>query len=93
LRKVPGKNIFVADGTITISESNVFDGPFTLIVLKGDLIIEGNVLSNGMFVVPHGKILFSRAGLCDGDRNVGNYEDRESVLGRQVVNGIFIAPE
>jgi len=90
---VPGKNIFVADGSITISESSVFDGPFTLIVLKGDLVIEGNVLSNGMFVVPDGKILFSRAGLCDGDRSIGNYEDRESVLGRQVVNGIFIAPK
>jgi len=61
--------------------------------MDGDLVIEGNVESNGMFIVPDGKILFSRAGLCDDDDNAGNYEDWESILGRQVVNGIFIAPQ
>ncbi|MCF7834854.1 DUF11 domain-containing protein [Candidatus Gracilibacteria bacterium] len=80
LKKVPSKQIYIikGNGTLTIKQLNsYFNKPFTLVVKGMDLVVEGSVNTNGMFIVQGGKISFK--------------EDPNSRCeATQVVRGIFI---
>ena len=80
IAKVPGKEIYVFDGKdtraqITIGKLSNMNKPYTIIVKNGDLFISDSIDSNGMFIVPDGKIYFKTT------------DCRQA----QTVKGIFVA--
>lgn len=79
IAKVPGENIFVltTDTDVSYQENVDLEWTVTIIVKGWDLIINGNITRNTMFIVPDGTIFFRPS-----DCNL-----------RQVVNGIFLAWE
>lgn len=76
-KKVPNKDIYILLGgtSVTLKKNANVTKPFTLIVKDADLIIEGNIDVNGMFLVQNGTIKFINSE-CNN---------------QQVVKGIFVA--
>jgi hypothetical protein len=69
--------------------------PFTIIVQQGNLIVRGDVASNGLFIVPNGTIRFddNNNGCTPDGVDAGMNQSlttRDGKHQRQVVNGIFI---
>lgn len=79
-KKVPNKDIYILYGNgndITLIKDANVTKPFTLIVKNANLIVDGDIDVNGMFIVNDGKIKFK-------DDNCNK---------QQIVKGIFIAKE
>lgn len=77
-KKVPNKDIYILEGNN--NDIQVINGasilqPFTLIVKNANLVINGNIDVNGMFIVQNGTIKFTDT----------------SCKGQQIVKGIFVA--
>lgn len=77
-KKVPNKEIYILYGNNNdlniINWANI-SKPFTLIVKNANLVIDGNIDVNGMFIVQNGTIKFNDT----------------SCKGQQIVKGIFVA--
>jgi hypothetical protein len=106
IKKVPGRAIWVLSAqrdadTIVIDENFKHDTPFTLIIDQGNLMIVGDITSQGMIIVPNGTLRFEHdtqaCSARDIDRGVRQDLYRrpgdEEIHQRQIVNGIFIANE
>lgn len=102
VKKVPGQLMWIvtvpANWYLLVDEKFIQANPFTLIVRWWGLIVRGNVSSNGMFIVPDGKILFvDKNNWCDpmalDAHDNQSLTMRNGKHERQVVNGIFIAGE
>jgi hypothetical protein len=72
-KAVPSKLILYRENE-DVRVSNNYDEPFTMIVDRGDLIIEEDIDVNGMFIVKDGRIIF----------------ESEDCNDRQSAKGIFI---
>lgn len=57
IAKVPGRNIFVVEGSIVYEHASSL-GSATLIVRNGDVVVHGNVPDDLLLVVPDGTISF-----------------------------------
>ncbi|MFZ2151142.1 MAG: hypothetical protein WAZ12_05195 [Candidatus Absconditicoccaceae bacterium] len=81
IRKVPSKQIYIIKGTgkLTLKQLNsYFSKPFTMIIKGMNLVVEGSLKTNGMFVVKGGKISFKE-------------DPSNRCVATQVVQGIFIS--
>lgn len=80
---VPGQNIYILQGklpnktTLRLNPDLVSKTPFTIVSRNINLIVEGNLTTNGMFLVDSGTITFQER---EGNR----------CSSTQTVQGIFI---
>ena len=80
-RKVPGKDIYIYDGAVTLQETSVRDNS-TVIVKNGNLKLEGTIAKNVLYLVPDGTITLG------GDANCNDMTDDPAP---QIVQGILVA--
>lgn len=80
-KKVPGKQIYVYDNSVTLQEKDVADNS-TVIVKNGNLRLDNTIAKNVMYVVPNGTITIG------GDANCNDYTDDPAP---QIIQGILIA--
>lgn len=86
IKIVPQQKIYIISGKtgtttdVSLNPSLVSDTPFTIVTRNINLIIEGNLTTNGMFLVDNGTISFQEV---DGNR----------CKGTQTVQGIFVTNE
>jgi len=81
IKVVPQQKIYILQGTagttVTLNPDLVSDTPFTIVTRNINLIVEGNLTTNGMFLVDNGTISFQEP-------------DTNRCAQTQTVQGIFV---
>jgi len=84
IKIVPQQKIYIIEGTagttVTLNPDLVSDTPFTIVTKNINLVVEGNLTTNGMFLVKGGTITFKEP-------------EENRCKDTQIVQGIFVTDQ